>query len=87
MSAAPVVHTLSPASACPLQVGFSNLQGVNLESHRNILILGFGLCRWHAHIGGLVLCTVARAGHVGISLMCHACPHCCRLRPERSGVL
>lgn len=24
-------------------VGFSNLQGVNLQSHRNILILGFGL--------------------------------------------
>jgi hypothetical protein len=38
-------------------VGFSNLQGVNLRSQRNILILGFGLCKlsgswWHIELPG-----------------------------------
>lgn len=49
--------------ACLRQVGFSNLQGVNLQSQRNIFILGFGLCKDLAAVG---------------MAPSHACSHACR---------
>jgi len=77
-------------SACACQVGFSNLHGVNLQSHRNIFILGFGLCKWHDCCWSAELLGPCRCSRVALLVpirFSHVMPHgilqtaACRCQP------